>query len=78
MADAARVSLRGRDAGEHGEGRDDHRAGDGLGEHVSASMVLAALAIVACVLATQRTRAAGAAQPKTNDGGGVPSTVTGT
>ncbi|MDA0181581.1 DMT family transporter [Solirubrobacter phytolaccae] len=47
-----------------------------LGEHVTAGMVLAALAIVACVLATQRTR--GAAQPKTKDGGGVPSTVTGT
>jgi drug/metabolite transporter (DMT)-like permease len=46
-----------------------------LGEHVSLSMVIAALAIVACVLATQRTRAA---QPKTNAGGGVPSTVTGT
>ena len=46
-----------------------------LGEHVSASMVLAALAIVACVLATQRTRAG---QAKRKDGGGVPSMVTGT
>lgn len=46
-----------------------------LGEHVTAGMVVAALAIVACVLATQRTRAA---QPKTKEGGGVPSMVTGT
>jgi drug/metabolite transporter (DMT)-like permease len=46
-----------------------------LGERVTPAMVLAALAVVACVLATQRTRAA---QATRNEGGGVPSTVTGT
>jgi len=36
-----------------------------LGEHVSASMIIAALAIIACVLATQRTRTTKAARPGT-------------
>ena len=39
-----------------------------LGEHVTAAMAIAALAVLACVLATQRTR-----QPATNASGGEPS-----
>ena len=46
-----------------------------LAEQVTAAMVVAALAVLACVVATQRTRSSGA---RLKAGGGVPSTVTAT